>query len=241
MKSFKISLILSICVVFCAMTNAIAFPIALEVDASGNNFDINSTVTNVLSQNNYTLPYVIVSAYAEFNLSDDGDLSLTQTTYGNYIRAAYKDYRRTVVRYYTDASESGDISMVHDGIDLQSTSFATESYSIPQTYIDRTFQETYNFPRIGTVYRYNNNYEVVSGYGGSVSETIVFDVNTLNDLSEDGIVEFAVNMTDGDINFDSATLFFEIEENPAAPVPEPTTMLLLGIGILTSISRRKLF
>ena len=64
-----------------------------------------------------------------------------------------------------------------------------------------------------------------------------FTITSLMSLNESGMVNASLSATWGDFYFDSATLFAEGTETgsanaAAAPVPEPSTMLLMGTGLL---------
>jgi len=73
------------------------------------------------------------------------------------------------------------------------------------------------------------------------SQTFGWSIAGLIDLNIDGIIGISIDSWYGDFYIASSTLIAEGIDN--APVPEPATMLLLGVGLvgLAGAGRKKLF
>lgn len=83
----------------------------------------------------------------------------------------------------------------------------------------------------GNVSIYEGYREINSGYTGSFSISANLQQFLLDDLSQDGILNFEVRNS-GDFNITGASLTFEVTENPMKEVPEPAILGIFGLALL---------
>ena len=88
------------------------------------------------------------------------------------------------------------------------------------------------------------NLKYVPDAPGSVMETVSFNAKALNDLRADGEVNITVQALSGDFIFDKAVLSADVTRGSigggsGSAVPEPGTVAMLGLGMLSLVASRR--
>ncbi|MBT1070904.1 PEP-CTERM sorting domain-containing protein [Pelotalea chapellei] len=202
-------------------------------------FDINPAVP---TGNDFTLPYVISSASATIKLSDDLDkLTLQNSITGNYewnnqYVGNFKQYIRLTTNWFINAMESVSLN-ISGVISTDGTSW----YDLGLTSGNVTYDNAGGREKIKY---YTQIATGEHGYRGDVYLTQIFNPAQISDLSNDGIINFSLTGTQGDLTYVSGSLTANLIPNPAvSSVPEPGTMVMLGAGmfILAICGKRRLF
>lgn len=194
-------------------------------------FDINA----MLGGDEYNAPYDISSASFRFYLSDDNDMVEVKTLTSDYVRtfhfeSSYSDYSQSWYHRNGTWDSTSESEKALVSVNDQSLEGATAYHEY--SYVYENQDSVVNSP--GHTDKYFTNYaKTVSGYNGSFCLSDNLSDMSLLDLSLDGILNYSVTATEGGLRLEQAYLFFEVNENPlsAAPVPEPSTMFLLGSGL----------
>jgi len=195
-------------------------------------FDINAALP---ADGSYNAPYDITSATANYSFTDDGELNKLNTVYTSYAweSSNWGDdyYYRSKTDYYVDDNEEVQVST-----SFESSSDGTDWYeAVTQT------GTNYDSSSCGwdCNYYYTRTYDDVEGYTGQFVIEQVFDADSIGDLAADGVVDFTISATAGDIIFNQGLLTVNLESNPVA-VPAPAGIALFGLGMLTlGLSRRR--
>jgi len=236
--------LLGLCLILClySVPNANALTITVDDNLQDNTlmspgsllngtFDITSKIP---ANGQYIQPYKITGATATFQFTDNLDkLSLSNPVTSEYVKYETVGDKKYFIRYETQWKINPQ-EQVQVNIDGQISYDGTKWYEIPLSntgdpHLDKTTGGGKNF-------FYTQLQTGEHGYTGTVTLTEALGLDGLTDLSLDGKVPFTLSMLQGDITYLSGTLTADLDANPlpdpAAPVPEPGTMMLLGMGFL---------
>ena len=164
--------------------------------------------------------YTIDSAKFTFNFTDDIDLIPRFSDYETYTERSddVTSVKRYEYDYYFD-----DYELIQLKIGDQTTFNWTKYYE--ETIYDADQSSTDSYPYNGQELNHTViNYDVIEGYGGHLEVTQYLDANAFENLNEDGIIYFMLDMGYGDIFFNQGRL--DLEYN-LTPTPEPATLLLV--------------
>lgn len=194
--------------------------------------DVLNGTFNITSQipvnSQYNSPYSITSAYVTFVFEDDLDeysYHYVDTLYSyTGILDYYMKYHYT---YKSDAAESVTLDIAG-----QTATQNTEYFEVSQ-FDYQNYDGCYQ-----TLHWFTQYYTVENGYKGAITIVQSLDAAALNDLADDGEINFDLTAY-GDLYYKSGFLTVEIDANPQSSVPEPASILLLGLGLLGVIGTRK--
>jgi len=188
-------------------------------------FDLSSVVP---TDGQYAWPYDVTSAYYTMTFVDDGDLAFdhSETTDWVWNPGSWMFYSgwysRTITDYYYDQEDQFQVN-VEGEYSTDSTYWFSRSESLGRW---PTEHDGYN----AEVAYYTEE----SGYTGSVTMVHSLGTDALASLATDGILDFTLTATYGDILYTGGTLTVDIEANPVPildPVPLPGAALLGMLGL----------
>ncbi len=157
--------------------------------------------------------------------SDDRVFINTTTTdyslkYGEQLRYVYDNYKENELE--TVLTDVEGQSNYDDIFSWERTVWTAKKW-------DRNDQ-SYNY--------YTLYYDRIENFSLTYKQVITYELGAeqLQSLSDDGVLNFSLTATAGDLIYVGGSLTVEINENPVQETthtPEPTAMILFGFGLLS--------
>jgi hypothetical protein len=166
----------------------------------------------------YVQPYDVRSAYYVMNFQDDGDLTFDwehTTEYQYHYSFPLGYWSRTRRVSYYDQNDRLQVNL-----EGEYSTDGTTWYNTDWQYGGTSTSTYWGLP----AYTYYYNRQM--GYTGSLTIVQSLGASALASLSQDGIVNFTITPTYGDIYYTSGTMTADI-----VPIPGAVLLGILGLGV----------
>lgn len=193
--------------------------------------------------NSVTNPYEFNSATIVFSFTDDsvGETTDSPSDTGFIRTGPTTEYRGITNNQLNNAIEIVDtyVGEVVSG-NLISGSTLYSDTTVEGETIFSSYSEDYQYAcglftlcdGTRTVNQETTYYERNEGYTGSFTITHTLTGVEFASLVEDGLLSYFIEITEGDLIFNSASLTFDVTAVPLAAVPIPPALFLFGSGLL---------
>jgi hypothetical protein len=226
---------------FCFLSYAQADVYTVQSNLSNSYLPNASTTSGFFQSQYFNGNYSVTSGTVAFHFADNGDASQVSGPYETVTSPGNLEFIHNVTTNYWNPYETVTVqtglSTSSGGTQYFSYSNSSSSGRLQSIYEWRTY--SYHCGIFSTcygsypvyqydTYNYTDNY---SGYNGSFEIDQQLDQFALSQILS-GQLPFALRQMSGDLVFEYAELTFNCEPIQTAAVPEPSTMLLLGFGLL---------